>query len=141
MILAAAKSGSSGTSLLPILFIVVLFVLLYVVMIRPQRNRQRQAAANQRGVVPGQRIRTTAGIYGTVTADLGDDLELEVSPGVRIRIMRRAVLDAVPDEVTDPAGPQPDGTSDQAATSFGEPKDGEFSADELSKDRNSQDRI
>src|ERR1700749_3503545 len=61
---AATKSSSS--SFLPLLIIVVLFGLFYVAIIRPQRNRQRQAAQTQNQVVPGQRIPTTAGIYGTV---------------------------------------------------------------------------
>jgi preprotein translocase subunit YajC len=140
----AAASKSGGTNLLPILFIVVLFVLLYMVMIRPQRNRQRQAQANQRAVVPGQRVRTTAGIYGTVTAILDDDLELEIAPGVRIRIMRRAVLDVVPDEINDPVDTgqgyeQPDASdgNGQAASPPPSSAAGESPADE----RNTQDRI
>jgi preprotein translocase subunit YajC len=113
MLLAASGSTKSGTNLLPILFIVVLFVALYMVMIRPQRNRQRQAMQKQSRVVPGQRIRTTAGIYGTVTAVLDDDVEVEVSPGVKLRMMRRAIMDVLPDEVADPSEPpqQPDGSA------------------------------
>lgn len=128
MILAdSSKSGSS--SLLPILFIVVIFILLYFVMIRPQRNRQRRAAQTQQQIVPGQRIRTTAGIYGVVTAILDDDVEVEVSPGVRLRMMRRAIMDVIPDEITDPepataddvdgADEHPDGASASTAA-FGE---------------------
>jgi len=55
----AASTKSSGTNLLPILIIVVLFGVLYMTMIRPQRNRQRQAQQMQSTVVPGQRIRLT----------------------------------------------------------------------------------
>ena len=61
---AAAKSGSGNYTFL--IVIVVLFGLLYFVMIRPQRNKQRQAQAMQSQVQPGQRVRTTAGMYATV---------------------------------------------------------------------------
>ena len=125
----AAAAKSSGTNYLPILLIAVVFVGLYFVMIRPQRNRQRQAMANQRGVTPGQRIRTTAGIYGTVTAILDDDVEIEIAPGVRIRMMRRGIMDVVPEEINDPVDTGQGTPPDSAA--------GESPADGL----NTQDRI
>jgi preprotein translocase subunit YajC len=76
----------------------VLFGLFYFVMIRPQRNRQRQVQQMQSQIGPGQRIRTTAGMYATVTAVEGDDVVLEVSPGVTMRFMRRAIMDVIPDD-------------------------------------------
>jgi preprotein translocase subunit YajC len=95
MLLAAPKPATSGTNLLPFLIIAVLFVLLYMTMIRPQRNRQRRAMQMQSDVTPGQQIRTTSGMYGTVTAVQDGDVEVEVAPGVRIRMLRRAVMDVV----------------------------------------------
>ena len=65
-VLAATTKKSSSSSFLPLLIIIVLFGLFYMTIIRPQRNRQRQAQQKQSQVLPGQRIRTTAGIYGTV---------------------------------------------------------------------------
>jgi preprotein translocase subunit YajC len=156
MILAKSSSGGSS-SLLPILFIVVIFVLLYFVMIRPQRNRQRRAAQTQQQIGPGQRIRTTAGIYGVVTAIMDDDIEVEVSPGVRLRMMRRAIMDVLPDEIADPeaaaaegvdgAAEYPDGESAPATTvgedaadewESGEPAAGDWKAEDTkTEDRNS----
>ena len=66
-------------------------------MIRPQRNRQRQAAQTQNEVMPGSRVRTTAGMYATVVSVEGDDVVLEVAPGVNVRYMRRAIMSVVPD--------------------------------------------
>jgi preprotein translocase subunit YajC len=132
----AAAGKSSGTNFLPILIIAVLFIGLYFVMIRPQRNRQRQAMANQRAVAPGQRVRTTAGIYGTVTALLDDDVEVEIAPGVRIRMMRRGIMDVVPDEINDPVDTG-QGTSGDSANGHSPSTAGESPADEM----NTQDRI
>lgn len=104
----AATTKSSSTSLLPILIIVVLFGVLYMTMIRPQRNRQRQAQQMQRTVTPGARIRTTAGIYGTVKSVEDGDVVIEVAPGVNIRMLRRAVMDVVQDGGFNGAGPAQD---------------------------------
>ena len=93
-----AASGSSSSSFLPLLIIIALFAVFYFVMIRPQRNRQRQVQQMQNQIVPGQRVRTTAGMYATVTDVDGDDVTLEVSPGVHVRFMRRAIMDVVQEE-------------------------------------------
>lgn len=98
---AAAATQTGGSSLTFLLVIVVLFGLFYFVMIRPQRNRQRKVQQMQNEVGPGARIRTTAGMYATVTEVDGDDVVLEVSPGVHMRFMRRAIMDVVPEETAD----------------------------------------
>jgi preprotein translocase subunit YajC len=91
MILAATTKPSSSSSLLPILIIVVLFMLVYMTMSR--RSRARRAAQAVNTVVPGTRVRTTSGMYGTVTSVEGnDDVMVEVAPGVHIRMMKRAVV-------------------------------------------------
>ena len=90
---AAKRSGSSSTSLL--LIIVLVFVGFYFLLIRPQRRRQQQAQQQQRDVTPGARVRTTAGMYGTVTAVDGDDVFLEIAPGVKVKMMKRAIMQVV----------------------------------------------
>lgn len=117
--LAASSSGSGSYTFL--IVIVVLFGLLYFVMIRPQRNKQRQAQAMQSTVQPGQRVRTTAGMYATVVEADDQDVVLEVAPGVRMRFLRRAVMETLPDD-DGTAGPDMDGT-DAASSSFDEPED------------------
>ena len=93
---AAAKSSSGSYTFL--LVIVVLFGLFYFVMIRPQRNRQRQVQQMQQKVMPGQQVRTTAGMYGTVVTADDNDVVLEIAPGVQARFLRKAVMDVVPDD-------------------------------------------
>ena len=118
VILAASSSGKSGGgSYLFLVAIVVLFGLLYFVTIRPQRNRQRAAQQTQREVEPGTRVRTTAGMYATVISVEDQDVVLEVSPGVEVRFLRRAIMDVVPDgsetEAEEPA-PEHSETLDEA---------------------------
>jgi len=118
LILAASStSKSSGGSYLFLVAIVVLFGLLYFVTIRPQRNRQRAAQQTQSQLEPGDRVRTTAGMYATVTSVEDQDVVLEVAPGVEVRFLRRAILDVVPGstgmEAEDPA-PEHSETLDEA---------------------------
>jgi preprotein translocase subunit YajC len=88
----SSKSGFSSSTLILILIVVVAF---YFLMIRPQQRRKQQAAQKQSSVAPGARVRTTAGMYATVVAVDGDDVVLEVAPGVEVRYMKRAIMDVV----------------------------------------------
>jgi preprotein translocase subunit YajC len=119
-----AASSSGGGSYTFLIVIVVLFGLLYFVMIRPQRNKQRQAQAMQNTVQPGQRVRTTAGMYATVVEADDQDVVLEVAPGVHMRFLRRAVMETLPDD-DGTAGPDladPDlASTDTADAGYHEP--------------------
>ena len=94
-ILAASTTKSSGFNPSTLLLILVVIVGFYMFMIRPQRRRQQQAQQQQNQVVPGARVRTTAGMYATVVDVDGDDVVLEVAPGIEVRYMRRAIMDVV----------------------------------------------
>ena len=93
---AAATSTKSGSSSYTFLLLIVLvFIGFYFLMIRPQRRRQQMAQQQQRTLTPGAQVRTTAGMYATVSAVDGDDVILEVAPGVDVRYTRRAVLEVI----------------------------------------------
>lgn len=93
---AVAASKSSGSSSITFLIVIVLlFGALYFLMIKPQRRRQQQAMQQQRTVQPGAQVRTTAGMYATVVATDGDDVVLEVAPGVEVRYMKRAIMEVI----------------------------------------------
>jgi preprotein translocase subunit YajC len=88
----ASKGGFNPSTLILILIVVVAF---YLLMIRPQQRRKQQAAQKQNNVEPGARVRTTAGMYATVVDVDGDDVILEVAPGVEVRYMKRAIMEVV----------------------------------------------
>jgi preprotein translocase subunit YajC len=104
--LLAATSSKSGSPVYLIVILVLIFGVFYFLMIRPQRNRQRQVMQVQDAVVPGQRVRTTAGMYGTVTAVEDGDVVIEVAPGVEVRYLKRAIMDVLSDAPldTEPSG-------------------------------------
>jgi len=99
---AAAKSTSSSSSLL---LIVLVFGVLMVFMFRSQSKRKRAAQNTQSQVMNGTRVRTVHGIYGTVVDGDDRNVLLEVSPGVRIKMLRQAIGTIVPDDEPDGLNP------------------------------------
>ena len=98
----AASSSSSGFNPSTLILILIVVVAFYLLMIRPQQRRKQAAQQQKNNVQPGARVRTTAGMYATVVDVDGDDVILEVAPGVEVRYMRRAVMDVVsPGEAVD----------------------------------------
>ena len=98
MILAATKTTSSGSPAFTFIILAVLVGLFYVLIMRPQRNRQRKAMQTQSQVMPGQRIRTTAGLYGTIVSGDDKDIVVEIAPGVEVTMLRRAIMEVLPDD-------------------------------------------
>jgi preprotein translocase subunit YajC len=88
----ATKSSFNPSTLIIILVAVVVF---YMLIMRPRQRRAQQAQQKQSTMQPGARVRTTAGMYATVVDVDGDDVILEVAPGVEVRYMKRAVMDVV----------------------------------------------
>ncbi|HYZ55679.1 MAG TPA: preprotein translocase subunit YajC [Streptosporangiaceae bacterium] len=118
---AAATKSSSGSSTFLIL-IVVVFIGFYFLLIRPQRNRQRKVQEQQNQVGPGQRVRTTAGMYATVVAVDGDDVVLEVAPGVEVRYLKRAIMEVLGEGLGAPVADQT--AEDEDVDETAEPEDG-----------------
>ena len=121
MLFAAAEAKQqSSSSFLPLLIIIVLFGVFYFAIIRPQRNRQRQAQSTQRQAMPGQRVRTTAGMYGTVVSGDDRDVTIEIAPGVQVTMLRRAIMDVVPEDdgagTATPSQPDPETSSTSASS-------------------------
>jgi preprotein translocase subunit YajC len=99
---------------------VVLVAVFYFAMIRPQSRRRRQTMEQQRQVQPGQRVRTTAGMYATVVAVEDNDVVLEEAPGVHVRYVKRAIMEVLPDDTTD-GMPQTDFGPGEEESEFAEP--------------------
>ncbi len=93
--LAATASKSSGFNPSTLILILIVVAAFYFLMIRPQQRRKQQAAQKSNNVEPGARVRTTAGMYATVVDVDGDDVILEVAPGVEVRYMKRAIMEVV----------------------------------------------
>jgi preprotein translocase subunit YajC len=94
----APTAGGDGLfgSLGAMLPLVLMFVVLYFVMIRPQMKRQKEHKALIDALAKGDEVVTVGGVLGKV-AKLGDSyLHLEVAGGVEVQVQRSAVVQVLP---------------------------------------------
>ncbi len=91
---AATESPFGGiTGMLPI---ILMFVVLYFVMIRPQMKRQKEHKAMIDAVAKGDEVVVAGGLLGRVSK-MGDSfLTVEVANGVEIQVQRSAVVQVLP---------------------------------------------
>ncbi len=85
---ARPQGGSPIAMLIP--FILV-FVIFYLLIVMPQRKKQKKHMAMVEQLKPGDRIITTGGIFGTVMGVQKDRIELKVAANVKIDITKSAV--------------------------------------------------
>ena len=93
---AAAAGGDMQSSLMSLLPLVLMFVVLYFVMIRPQMKKQKEHRAMVDALAKGDEVATAGGLLGKVTK-LGDNhLGVEIAPGVEVQVQRSAVVQVLP---------------------------------------------
>lgn len=93
---AAGGIESMFGSLGQILPLVLMFVVLYFIMIRPQMKRQKEHKAMLEALAKGDEIVTSGGMIGRV-AKLGETvLQLEVANGIELQVQRSAVVQVLP---------------------------------------------
>jgi preprotein translocase subunit YajC len=81
-----------------ILILLLGFAVIWLLIVMPQRRRQKAHQELIGKLAPGDYVITSGGLYGTVT-DVGeDDLGLEVAPDVEVRVAKRAIGGVVPPE-------------------------------------------
>jgi len=82
-------SGGMITSLLPLILIVVI---MYFLVLRPQQQRVKQHQTMVKALRRGDTVVTNGGLVGKVTKVVDDDqIEVEIADGVRVRQMRSMV--------------------------------------------------
>jgi preprotein translocase subunit YajC len=92
----AAASGGTESSLLSLLPLVLMFVVLYFVMIRPQMKRQKEHKAMIEALAKGDEVVTAGGMLGKVSKMGETYLHLEVAGGVELQVQRTAVVQVLP---------------------------------------------
>ena len=111
-----------------LIWLVLLALAFWLLLIRPQRRRQKQVLETQRGVAVGDEVMTHAGFFGRVVGELddpaaGDCLLLEVAPGVEVKVARGSVLRVVTEPLEDPADDPTDDHADDHLTNDPDPTD------------------
>ena len=70
----------------PMFMFIIIIVIMYFLMIRPQRKRQKEIENFRRGLKPGMDVVTSGGIYGKIKEINGNVVVLEVAHNVNVRV-------------------------------------------------------
>jgi preprotein translocase subunit YajC len=93
---AASAGGDMQSSLMSMLPLLLMFVVLYFVMIRPQMKKQKEHKTMIDALAKGDEIVTAGGFLGKVSK-LGDGyLGVEIANGVEVQMQRSAVVQVLP---------------------------------------------
>jgi preprotein translocase subunit YajC len=93
---AAGAAPAGGSSLLSLLPLILMFVVLWFIMIRPQMKRQKEHKAMIEALAKGDEVITAGGLLGRVTK-LGESyVSLELASGVEAQCQRSAVVQVLP---------------------------------------------
>ena len=100
---APAATGDTQSSLLSLLPLVLMFVVLYFIMIRPQMKRQKEHKAMIDAIAKGDEVVIGGGVLGRV-ARIGESyLHVDVGNGVELQVQRAAVVQVLPKGTFSPA--------------------------------------
>jgi len=93
---AAAAGGSTESTLFSLLPLVLMFVVLYFIMIRPQMKRQKEHKAMIEAIAKGDEVVTAGGLLGKVSK-LGETyVSIEVANTVEVQVQRTAITQVLP---------------------------------------------
>lgn len=92
---AQGAGGGGGSDFLVQLFpLVLIFIVFYFLLIRPQQAKMRAQKEMLAGVKRGDRVVTGGGIIGLVTKVIGEnELQVELAEGVRVRVIKQTITD------------------------------------------------
>jgi len=86
------------TGLIQIIWIALLFIVFYLLIIRPQQTKMKERQKLISELRVGDRVETAGGIQGVIMSLDTDSLELQIAPEVTVTLMRRAVAGRVGSE-------------------------------------------
>ncbi len=70
----------------PLFMFVIIIAIMYFLMIRPQRKRQKEIENFRRGLQPGMEVVTSGGIYGKIKEINGNIVVIEIAHNVNVRV-------------------------------------------------------
>lgn len=92
VILGAAAGGVGGSGFFVQLFpLLLIFVVFYLFLIRPQQKRAKEHEAKIASVQKNDDVVTAGGLMGKVTKVAGDHVEVEIAPNVRVKAVKSTI--------------------------------------------------
>ncbi|WP_025322329.1 preprotein translocase subunit YajC [Deferrisoma camini] len=86
-----AGSGAQGNPIVSLLPLILMFVIFYVLLIRPQQKRQKEHKAMLEALQRGDEVVTSGGIHARVTGVTDETVTLEIAPNVKIKVSKPAI--------------------------------------------------
>ena len=93
---AQAAGGAQPNALMQLLPLVLIFVVFYFLLIRPQTKRAKEHKAMVAALAAGDEVVTSGGILGRITEAGEQFLTVEVAEGVRVKVQRHTVTSVLP---------------------------------------------
>ena len=91
----SAPAGDAG-GLMSFIPLILMFVVLYFIMIRPQMKRQKEMKAMLEALAAGDEVITVGGILGKVTAVKDQYITVEIDAGTEVQMQKNAVTSVLP---------------------------------------------
>jgi len=87
------QAGGGASSIMPLIFMVGMFAVMYFFMIRPQQKKAKEQRAWVDGLKKGDKVVTVSGIHGTVAQVSADNpvVVLEIAINTNIKIDKSAI--------------------------------------------------
>jgi len=91
-----AGAGGGSDFLVQLFPLVLIFIVFYFLLIRPQQSKMKAQREMLSGVKRGDRVVTGGGIIGLVTKVISDnELQVELAEGVRVRVLKQTITDII----------------------------------------------
>lgn len=91
-VLDAQAPAAGGSGWMTILMFALIFVVMWLFMIRPQRKQQKELQAFRDSLKKGDKVVTVGGIFGTILEVKDNSLLLEVDKDVKLRVAKNSVV-------------------------------------------------
>ncbi len=92
----ATTSQSSSFSILDFAFPIIIFVLLYLIILRPQSKRAKEHRAMQAALLRGDEVVTDGGIMGKIINVTDNAITLEIADKIEVKLRRESVNSVMP---------------------------------------------
>lgn len=93
---AQSLTGGAPDMLVSVLPFVLIFVIMYFLIIRPQRTQQKRRAEMLSAVRRGDTVVTGGGLVGKVTKVDDAHVEVEIASGVKVKVVKSTLSDVMP---------------------------------------------
>jgi len=93
ILMSQPQNGGEGSGIFGLLPFILIFVIFYLLLIRPQMKQQKKKQAMVKSLKKGDKVVTVGGLHGTIEGvrDKDEVLVLKVADNVKVRVSRSAI--------------------------------------------------